>query len=314
MNERFRIVFLGTGAAIPSERRALPALALILEQEIVLFDCSEGTQMRLLQAGLAASRIRTIFISHLHGDHIFGLPGLLTSQQLLGREAPLDIWGPPGIYDFLQGISAVTGSNVDFSLTVHSIVPHLGTRLSFEHFDLTAYPLEHSKPCYGYRLIEKEQPGKFDEEMAERLGIPFGPERKALVSGQSVLLASGRKIMPHEVVGPARRGRSLAYCTDTRPCEGSRLLAQDADVLIHDSTFCHALQARARETTHATAVEAAQVAADADAGVLFLWHISGRHDEANEEIMLQEARALFPNTLLSRDLMVFDIPYGDNKS
>jgi len=301
MDTMGELIFLGTGAALPTLQRKLPALALRIGASWLLCDCSEGTQMGLLRQHVSAARIGHIFISHLHGDHIFGLPGLLTSQQLAGREQELHIWGPKGLTLFLAGIESVTGYTIRYPLQVHEFeTPEWGP-VDLGEFTVRATLLQHSRFCYGYRFDEKERPGKFDEVKAEALGIPFGPERTILIQGQTITLADGRRIEPGAVVGPPPALRSLAYCTDTRPCSGAIELARGATILVHDSTFAGALQQRAVETTHSTATEAAQLAGAAGVDTLFLYHISGRHDEAEGEALLQEARAVFPNTLLPQD-------------
>jgi len=301
MDKTGELIFLGTGAALPSLQRNLPALAVRMGACWFLCDCSEGTQTSLMRQQISAARIGHIFISHLHGDHIFGLPGLLTSQQLAGREHELHIWGPEGLAVFLAGIESVTGYAIRYPLQVHEFsAPEWGP-VDLGDFTVRADLLQHSRFCYGYRFDEKERPGKFDERQAEALGIPVGPGRSALVHGQAIVLADGRRIDPAKVVGPPPAIRSLVYCTDTRPCAGARDLAHQAAILVHDSTFSHALQQRAIETTHSTAVEAAQLAREAGVETLFLYHISNRHDEAEGEVLLQEARAMFANTRLSQD-------------
>jgi ribonuclease Z len=295
------LIFLGTGAALPTPQRNLPTLAARIGTSWFLCDCSEGTQMNLMRQHVSAAKVGHIFISHLHGDHIFGLPGLLTSQQLAGREQDLHIWGPKGLAAFLAGIESVTGYAIRYPLQVHEFeTPEWGP-VDLGDFIVRAALLQHSRFCYGYRFDEKKRPGKFDEEKAKNLGIPFGPERNTLIHGHAITMADGRRIEPEAVVGQPPAIRSLAYCTDTRPCQNALDLARKATILLHDSTFTHALQQRAIETTHSTAVEAAQLACEAGVDTLFLYHISGRHNEAEGELLLQEAQAVFPSTLLPQD-------------
>ncbi len=308
MSDQVQLVFLGTGAAVPSPRRALPTLALLFSGETVLCDCSEGTQQRLMSAGISPSRIRNIFISHLHGDHIFGLPGLLTSQHLLGREAPMAIWGPSGIRQYLDGIAEVTGHRSRFPLEIHEMDRDGMKELKLDHITVLARRLEHSKICYGFRICANPRFGRFDQAKAESLGIPEGPQWRALQEGKSIILSNGCTIDAEQVVGPARFGPCIAYCTDTRPCAASRSLAEGADVLLHDSTFLHELQPLAQETGHSTASEAAEVARLAGAKRLFLWHLSSRHDEDDAEAMLAQARAHFPNSFIPEDLASWSIP------
>lgn len=307
MSEQIRLVFLGTGAAVPSLRRALPTLALLFPGETVLCDCSEGTQQRLASAGLSAGRIRHIFISHLHGDHIFGLPGLLTTQHLLDRRAPIDIWGPTGIARFIEAINAVTRHRCDFPLTFHEFASEEEVAADLGQFSVSAKKLSHSRECYGFRFSARPRPGRFDAAMAERLGIPAGPQRRSLSAGEPVQLEDGRVIRPEAVVGPERPGASVAYCTDTRPCAASVALANGADVLLHDSTFAPELQPLAQETGHSTAVEAAEVAREAGVRQLFLWHISGRYEEAEVAGMVQQARQVFAATQAAEDFATYPL-------
>jgi ribonuclease Z len=310
MSDSIRLVFLGTGAAIPSLRRALPTLAVEFPGETILLDCSEGTQQQLMSAGLSPSRIRHIFISHLHGDHIFGLPGLLTSQHLLARETPLTIWGPAGIAQFLEGIAAVTGHRTRFPLTIHEWRGEDIGEIREERFMFCAKKLDHSKLCYGFRIWANPRPGRFDVEKAHALGIPPGPERHALQMGKRIQLKDGRTVLPEEVVGPERKGPALAYCTDTRPCPAAVALAKEADILLHDSTFDQDLADLARETGHSTAAEAAEVAKQARVKKLCLWHLSGRHDELADRTLLRQAREIFPETVIPEDLSSQSLPFN----
>lgn len=313
MSEQIRLLFLGTGAAVPSLRRALPTLVLLFPGETVLCDCSEGTQQRLATAGLSAGRIRHIFISHLHGDHIFGLPGLLTTQHLLDRRAPLDIWGPTGIARFIDGVNAVTGHRCDFPLTFHEFGGEEEVTADLELFRVEARKLSHSKECYGFRFAARMRPGRFDAAMAERLGIPVGPQRRALIAGAPVKLEDGRVIPPEAVIGPPRPGGSIAYCTDTRPCAASVALAAGVDVLLHDSTFAPELQPLAQETGHSTAIEAAEVAREAGVQQLFLWHISSRYEEPEVAGMVRQAQQLFAATWAAEDFATYSLNAGNEE-
>lgn len=309
MSHSIRLVFLGTGAAVPSLRRALPTLALVFPGEIVLCDCSEGTQQRLMSAGLSPSRIIHIFISHLHGDHIFGLPGLITSQHLLNRDAPMHLWGPTGLGQYLAGITAATGHQSRFPLYIHEWDTERVEETRLENFTFSAAKLEHSKPCYGFRICANPRYGRFDLSKAEALGVPPGPARGQLQHGKSIYLENGRLITSEQVVGPVRHGPCIAYCTDTRPCSASVELARGADILLHDCTFTEDLQQRARETGHSTAAEAATVAQAAGVQRLFLWHLSVRNDTTDDQSMLDQARAVFHDTQIPDDLSSWTLPF-----
>lgn len=308
MADALRLFFLGTGAAVPSLRRALPTLAIAFPAETILCDCSEGTQQRLMSAGLSAARIRHILISHLHGDHIFGLPGLLTTQHLLDRREPMHIWGPVGLRLYLEGIASATGHRTRFEVHIHEWEEDETGEVQLERFSFSARRLEHSKPCYGFRICAHPRPGRFDSGEAERLGIPEGPLRRRLLDGESIALADGRRISPNQVVGRSRAGSCIAYCTDTRPCASGVELARGADVLLHDSTFGAELQSLAEETGHSTAAEAAMVARAAGVKRLFLWHLSGRIGEAEDQALLEQARALFPESHLPEDMTSWSMP------
>lgn len=302
-----QIYFLGTGAAIPSPRRKLPTLAVKIHSEIFLCDCCEGTQQNLAALHLSPRKIHHIFISHLHGDHIFGLPGLLTSQQLLGRESELNIWGPIGIQSYLNCIEKVTEYKIRFPIKIHEFDSPEPPPVDLKQFSFTAKLLLHSIPCYGFRFTEKGKTGKFDEIKAQKLKIPSTSLRAELVKGNPVTLENGRTIQPSELIGPAPARKSVVYCTDTRPCEASLLLAKDAEVLLHDSTFMHSLHDRAKETTHSTSVEAATVARQAHVRRLYLWHISSRNEEADEETMIEESRAIFKESYIPEDLTSWSV-------
>ncbi|OPZ72877.1 MAG: Ribonuclease BN [bacterium ADurb.Bin478] len=305
--DHIRLLFLGTGAALPSPRRMLPALALILDGQVALFDCSEGTQMRMQQAGLSPARIRHIFISHLHGDHLFGLPGLITSQHLLKRSEPLHVYGPAELELFLRTVYQVTQHHVSFPVILVPCPPQADQTWTLEGFSVQSLPLDHGPSCFGYRFIEHDRPGKFDADRAQALGLPNNDLRTALIHGETVEW-DGRRIRPEEVVGPAQKGRTIAYCTDTRPCENVRILARNADVLIHESTFHPDQEALAEETGHSTSRQAAESAAAAGCRQLYLYHISGRQDDRSEVEMLEAARSIFPATEMPLDYGCYPVP------
>lgn len=300
MTDLLKLIFLGTGAAAPSITRRSPALAIQREGEVILCDCGEGVQVRLQQAGVSPADVRTILISHLHGDHLFGLPGFLSSQQLFKRVQPLTLYGPVGLKRYLDCVQAVSKYPVDYPLTVVELEEE---RHCFRAgaFEILVLPLCHTSPCLGYRLQEDAKAGKFDAQKAIALGIPNGPERKLLQQGQTVPVG-GRLIDPADVVGPTIPGRVIAYCTDTMPCENALVLANDCDVLVHDATFSDAYADRAEPTRHCTSRQAAQIAKDAGAQQLMLWHLSIRVHGEQEAALLAQAREVFPPAELPSDL------------
>jgi ribonuclease Z len=308
MSDHLSLTFLGTGASLPSKRRGMPSLVIRKDGEYILCDCSEGTQQRIMQANIPPSRIRTILISHLHGDHIFGIPGFITSQQMTSRSNPLRIIGPNGLQKYLGLIRDISGYSIDYPLEIDEIS---GVMHEFKagSFYVTAHLLDHQgQPCYGFRLQEKDKLGKFDSKKADALGIPQGPERAALLRGGNIVLADGRTIEPNSLVGPMRPGRVIVYCTDTKPCQAAVELAKKCDLLVYDSTFADDHAELANESGHSTSRQAALLAEKAVAKQLVLWHISPRYDEEQEQLLLQQAREVFPNTLLPYDLQTLILP------
>ena len=286
-----RVVFLGTGAAAPSPQRNVAAVAMAFDGRALLFDCGEATQHQLMRAPLRPGSIETICITHLHGDHLYGLPGLIASLGLYGRERPLTLIGPRGLAAFVKSIPFL-GAPYDVHLQELDEVEQVVLR--GEGFRLEAAPLDHRVPCVGFALIEDDRPGLFDVDRARALGIPEGPLFGNLQRGEDVTLADGRRIAPHDVLGVARAGRRVAYCTDTRPCAGAIALARDAALLIHEATYANDLAAEAPARGHSTAEDAARIAKEANARRLFLTHFSPRYTEIAP--LLDEARAIFPAT------------------
>ncbi len=300
------IIPLGTGAAIPAHGRHLSACALRREGRVLLFDCGEGTQFQLLRAGVKRSRIEAVFITHLHGDHLYGLPGVLTTAALLERTEPLTIAGPAGLRAILESLPGLENDWLPFE--VRYVVLEEG----FEHdvvyetaaFTVEARPLEHRVFAVGFRLEERPRPGRVDAAKAEALGVA-GAEIGRLVRGEAVTTAGGRTVQPEEVVGPERPGAAFAYCLDTRPCDGGRRLAEGADVLLHEATFGEEHRERAAETGHSTARQAAEVARDAGAGRLLLTHFSARYEDAAP--LVAQARSVFQNTEAARELEAYRV-------
>jgi ribonuclease Z len=295
--DQIRIVFLGTSAGMPSRARNVASVAVIMDGRVLLFDCGEGTQHQLMRSDdVRAGGIEAIFITHLHGDHLFGLPGLLSSLGLGGRRDPLIVYGPPGIVAYLQSIPYF---GIAYELRVMEIEP--GDVRRGDGYRVRCAPLVHHAPCFAYRIDEDARPGRFDADRARALGVPPGPLFGKLQRGEDV-----DGVRSADVVGPSRPGRSIVYCTDTRPCPSAVELARDADVLIHESTYDASLSAEAKARDHSTASEAAGVARDANAGRLILTHFSPRYESA--EPLVNEARALFPQTDAAADFACFEVP------
>lgn len=299
------VTFLGTSAGMPTAARGMPAVALVRPPELLLFDCGEGTQMQARRAGVRLHRVTQVCISHLHGDHVLGLPGLLMSLQMGGRTAPLSLHGPPGLAEFIHATLRRLATQVAFPLEIHEQsgeacwAPGAG-------YHLECAPLEHRILALGYALVEEPTPGALDAARARRLGVPPGPLLGRLKAGEAVSLPSGRVVRPEEVCAPARRGRRIAYCSDTRPCAAAVALAAGADLLIHEATFAAERARDAQEKSHSTTVEAAAVARAAGARRLVLTHLSPRYEDAGP--LAAEARAVFPETVVAEDLLALTVP------
>jgi ribonuclease Z len=302
MSDDLKIIFLGTGTALPSPRRGMPAIAIQRNGDILLCDCGEGTQMRIQQAGLAPSRIIAVLISHLHGDHLFGLPGFLTSQQMMNRTSPLTIVGPVGLKEFIDSVQRTTNFLLTFPLSIEELAPAEKKIFNIGPYHITTDGLDHSALTFGYRIDEEPKPGRFNVQKANRLKIQPGPLRHQLQHGHPVVI-DGRTILPQDVLGPARPGRSITFCPDTRPAPMAIDLARGSQVLIHDSTFADMDRELARVSMHSTAAEAALIAQQAGVQRLILWHISMRYDESQDRILLNDARRIFPSTELSADFL-----------
>ena len=307
-----QITFLGTSSGVPTRSRNVSSWALRLPQraEIWLFDCGEGTQHQFLRSEFKASQIRRIFITHMHGDHIFGLMGLLASCGLAGNpQQKVDIYGPPKLNEYLQACRRYSQTHFSFPIKVHTVQP--GFVYDDAEFTVQCKLLEHRVPAYGYRVTEKERPGRFDVKRAIALGIPSGPLYGKLKRGEVVILPDGRRINGLELCGPPLIGRKVAYCTDTIYCESAIELAQGVNVLIHESTFAHQDAELAYQRLHSTSTMAAQVALTAQAKQLILTHFSPRYAPGNSirlEDLLKEAQAIFPSTLLAYDFFTYEIP------
>lgn len=306
------IVFLGTGAAAPTSDRHLSGTAVIREGEIFLFDCGEGTQMQFRRAGLRPGKLRYILITHLHGDHLFGLPGLLASLHMAGCRQPIELFGPVGIAEYLHMHQRLCQFTLQYPLRLHEISPASPAVLwQTAAFQIEWQPLSHRIFTAGYALVEAMRPGKFDAERADQLGVPAGAARGRLQRGEVMVLPDGRRVQPHEVLGPPRPSLKVAYGLDTAPGEGIAKLAANAQVLIADATFPPGESEQAQEGGHSTATEAAELARQAGVQRLFLTHFSARLRKEEMPALLAAARAIFPNSEIATDLARFIIKMPD---
>ncbi len=295
----FRVVILGSGASLPTLYRQPAAVAVQFEGDVYLFDCGEGTQLQWRRAGLRFGRLRGIFISHLHGDHLNGLVGLLQTLSLSDRSEPLRLFGPPGIADYWAALGRFQGVRLGYPLKI--VEADGGRLLDGTNHHIESASLDHGIPTLGFALVESDKPGRFDVEAATSLGVEPGPLFGTLQGGENVVLSDGRVIMPDQVLGAARPGRRVAYCVDTRPCRAAVELARNATLFLCDSTFGSELVEEAHSRGHCTAAQAAEMATQAGAKRLVLTHVSARYHDARP--LLAEAAAVFAETAIASDLM-----------
>ncbi|WP_218079784.1 ribonuclease Z [Anthocerotibacter panamensis] len=304
-----RITFLGTSSGTPTRERNVTAIALQLPQraELWLFDCGEGTQHQFLRSPLRLSQLEKIFFTHLHGDHLFGLPGLLASRSLSsGGATPVTLYGPPGLGAYVRAALKYSETHLAFAVQVQTL--ESGLVYNDSAFCVYCQPLKHRIPAFGYLVREHDHPGTFDVAKAQALGIPAGPLYGQLKQGSVVTLPDGRTIDGKKLVGPPKPGRSFAYCSDTIYTPRAVHLAAGASVLVHESTYLHQDLTLAERGMHSTATMAATVAREAGVGQLILTHFSPRYEgEGGLGAMLAEAQTLFPNTLLAYDLMGYEV-------
>lgn len=299
------MVFLGTSGSTPTARRALAATLVRRGGDRLLFDCAEGTQRQLLRCDVGLVELEEIFFTHYHADHYLGLPGMLKTFSLRGRELPLTIYGPRGLRELLTTLRRIFG-RLSYPLETVELEP--GAILERDGHRLETFAVEHGVSAVGYSLLEAVRPGRFDVDTADRLGVPDGPARGLLQRGESVTLSDGRVVAADDVLGPPRDGRKLVLTGDTAPAASVVEAAAGADVLVHEATCLAGERDRARETMHSTAGEAALVAREAGVKLLALTHVSTRY--FGHEVVA-EARELFPETVVPRDFDVVQIPFPE---
>ncbi|MFC6261113.1 ribonuclease Z [Levilactobacillus fujinensis] len=305
------IEFLGTGAGSPGKFRNVTSTALRLLDErnsVWLFDVGEATQHQILRTTLKPRKIDKIFITHLHGDHIFGLPGLLSSRSFQGGNAPLTIYGPKGIRDFVEVSLRVSETKLSYKIHYQEIT---NDGLIFEDpkFRVYAQHLDHRIECFGYRIVEKDHPGELQVEKLRAAQIPSGPVYGQLKAGQTVTLPDGRVVNGQDFLGPAQKGRVVAILGDTRQTQNASRLTQDADVLVHESTFAKGESKLARSYYHSTNIQAAELAKRTHVKMLLLNHISARYTGKMAVELQQQAREVFKNTRVVKDFDLVTIPF-----
>jgi ribonuclease Z len=299
--------FLGTGAGMPSKERNTSALALKLLEErgtIWLFDCGEATQHQILHTTIKPRKIDKIFITHLHGDHIFGLPGFLSSRSFLGGEEKLTIYGPAGLQQWIEQTLKLSKTHLTYSIEFVEV--REGIVFEDEQFVVRAMPLEHVIECFGYRVEQKPLLGELLVDKAFALGVPKGPLLGKLKAGHDVQLENGTIVKSNEVTSPPKKGFTVTILGDTKLCENAQTLARHADVLVHEATFDHATIHLAAQYGHATNTEAAQIAKTAEAGYLILNHISARFLMNDLTNLLNEAKQIFEHTYIANDQTQFE--------
>ncbi|EGK11035.1 ribonuclease Z [Desmospora sp. 8437] len=302
VEKQMELIFLGTGAGIPSKERNVSAIALRWPDsggDTWLFDCGEGTQQRILSSTVKLTRVSRLFITHLHGDHIFGLPGLLGTRSFQEGERPLTIYGPQGLEAFLREALRVSGTHLRYPFTFQEVED--GAEFICDGVRVRAARLEHGIPCFGYRIEEPDRPGALRIDLLKRDGVPPGPHYRRLKEGKQVRLSDGRILDGKAYLSAPKRGRRVAILGDTRPTPAAVELARDVDLLVHEATYGREREDLAREHFHSTTIQAAETACAAGARRLILTHISPRYALAEGESLAGEARALFSETEVARD-------------
>jgi ribonuclease Z len=299
------VVFLGTSGSVPTAQRAPTSLLVRRGGDRLLFDCGEGTQRQLLRSGVGLVELPEIFITHYHADHYLGLPGLLKTFALRGREAPLTIYGPSGLRELVDALRRIFGW-LSYPLVLEELDP--GDALERGDHRIVAFSAHHRVPANGYAIIEDERPGRFDVDAALALGIPEGPLWGRLQRGESVDLPDGRSIGPEHVLGVPRPGRRVVFTGDTEPARSVLEAAYEADLLVHEATFGSEESERAQETGHTTAAGAAELARLAGVRLLALTHLSNRYFGPE---LAREARAVFPDTVVPKDFDIILVPFPE---
>lgn len=302
------LVFLGTGAGVPSRGRNVTSIALSMLNErnaIWLFDCGEATQHQILRSQIKLSKLEKIFITHMHGDHIFGLPGLLSSRSFQGGDSDLTIYGPVGIQAYVETSLKLSGTRLTYKIIFEEIEP--GLIFDDEMLTVTADELDHGMLSYGYRIVEKDKQGALDAARLKEDGVEPGPIFQRLKNGEVVTLPDGREIDGENYIGAPQKGKIISIFGDTRETASEFALAENADVLIHEATFEGDKGKMAAEYMHSTTIQAAELAKKAGVKKLILTHISSRYDRDASKALLIEAKSVFENTEIAYDLAVFQI-------
>jgi ribonuclease Z len=302
---------IGTSGMMPLPNRFLTSVLLRRDGELMLFDCGEGTQVSLKRMNLKWKKISRIFISHMHADHVTGLPGLLMLSSQVDREMPLHIYGPPKLQQFVEANRNILDMYINYEIIVHPVTEE-GIVLEEEDFYVKAFRLQHTKPCFGFTLVEHPRPGEFFPDKAKALSVPIGPMWAKLQGGEDVILEDGSKVTSSQVMGPERKGRKFSYVTDTLYTPEIAGHVSGSDFLVCEGMFDQSLIESAREKKHLTAAQAGMIASEAG-GVkkMGLIHYSPRYADKDLRILLEEAKQNFSHTVLLRDRHLYTIPYPE---
>lgn len=303
--------FLGTGAGTPSSNRNVASIALKLlneRNEIWLFDVGEGTQQQILNTDIHPRKINRIFITHLHGDHIFGLPGFLSSRSFQGGLSPLTIYGPKGIEEYVRTSLHISESHLTYKIKFKEL-PYFGTILNDDTFYVETMKLDHKISSYGFRIVEKNHPGKLLMDKLNKFGTLSGPMYGKLKNGEIVTLNDGTLINGKDFIGPSQKGRIVTIIGDTRKAKNSVILAKNADILVHESTFANEEKDLAHQYFHTTSLEAAEIAKEANVRKLILTHISSRYISKGIANLKKDAKKVFNNVIVAKDFEKVDIPF-----
>lgn len=302
--------FLGTGAGRPSKHRNVTAMALQLPEpgsSWWLIDAGEATQHQLMRTPLKLNKLEAVFITHLHGDHLYGLPGLLSSRSFDGGVTPVQLYGPTGLRLYIDTVFTLSATQLDYELIIHEITGNEGVIFEDERIKVEAGQLEHRVPCFGYRITEHDQPGKLLVHKLKELGIEEGPLYGKLKQGQPVTAPDGTIVRTEDVTGAAHIGRVVAVLGDTKPCANALRLAAGADLLVHEATFAAGMEEKAHEFGHCTSMDAAETAAKAKVKQLVMTHFSGRYSNGDLSQLESEAAVIFAAVTAATDLLMVEI-------
>ena len=303
-----RVVFLGTSGSVPTLKRSLPSVVVQCPKAQWMFDCGENVQRQMMQAKVSFHRKMKVFITHLHGDHVLGLPGLLQTMALMDRKEPVQVYGPVGLKDFLVCTKETLNFGLTFPVEISQILSE-GVVCDEEEYSIVATKSNHAVESYAFAFVEKPRPGKFYPKKALALGVAAGELWSKLQGGEEITLADGKVVKPGDVMGPLRAGRKIVYTGDTKPFDAFAKFAEGADLVIHDCTFDDSLTEKAALDGHSTPSQAAGQAKAAGAKRLVLSHISARYPNAG--LLLEQAKKTFPNSVLAEDFMELELPLSE---